>query len=76
MQKKIVQTILSQDEYKRLVETVKKLDISIREAVKEAILKWTEEKSGIEPSDPIFKLTAISYGDEEASTKVDETIYK
>jgi len=67
---------LSKDEYKRLVETVKKLDMIIREAVKEAILKWTEEKSGIEPADPIFNLTPISYEDEEASTKVDETLYK
>jgi len=30
---------LSKDEYKRLVETVKKLNMIIREAVKEAILK-------------------------------------
>jgi len=76
MQKKIVQTILSQDEYRKLTETVKKLDMSIREAVKEAVLKWTEEKSGIEPRDPIFNLNPISYGDKKASTKVDETLYK
>ena len=76
MQKKIVQTILSQDEYKKLTETVKKLDISIREAVKEAVLKWTEEKSGIEPKDPIFNLNPISYRDKKASTKVDEMLYK
>ena len=76
MQKKIVQTILSQDEYKKLTETVKKLDISIREAVKEAVLKWTEENSGIEPKDPIFNLNPISYRDEKASTKVDEILYK
>jgi len=76
MQKKIVQTILSEDEYRRLAETVKKLDVSIREAVKEAVLKWAEEKSGIEPTDPIFNLKPISYGDRMASTKVDETVYK
>jgi glutamine synthetase type III len=76
MQKKIVQTILSQDEYRRLTETVEKLDMSIREAVREAILKWTEEKSGIEPQDPIFNLTPISYGDKKASMKVDEIVYK
>ena len=55
---------------------MKKLDVSIREAVKEAVLKWAEEKSGIEPTDPIFNLKPISYGDRMASTKVDETVYK
>ena len=55
---------------------MKKLDISIREAVKEAVLEWIEEKSGIEPRDPIFNLRPISYGDKKASTKVDETLYK
>ncbi|MFQ6075095.1 MAG: hypothetical protein ACE5Z5_03015 [Candidatus Bathyarchaeia archaeon] len=75
MQKKIVQTILSEDEYRKLKETVQKLDMSIREAAREAILEWTEEKSGIDPDDPIFKLKPIPYRDKAASTRVDEIVY-
>jgi len=75
MDEKVVQTTLTGEEYERLKEATRKTGKSIKEAVREAILTWSEEKSGIHGDDPIFKLKPVSYRDERASERVDEILY-
>jgi len=75
MDGKVVQTTLTGEEYERLKEATRRTGKNIKEAVREAILTWSEEKSGIHGDDPIFKLKAVSYGSERASERVDEMLY-
>lgn len=75
MKRKIVQTVLDEEEYRKLEEAIKKTKKSIKEAVREAVVVWSEEKSGINSDDPIFKLKPASWGDRKASERVDEILY-
>ena len=77
MERKVAQTELEPKEYSALSTTAKKNHLSIKEALRQAVLQWIQERSGINPDDPIFRLKPVDWGKgtENASREVDETVY-
>ena len=77
MERKVAQTELEPAEYSTLAATARKKGLTIKEALREAALRWSREESGINPNDPIFHVKARDWGKgtENASKEVDETVY-
>ncbi len=82
MERKVAQTELDAEEYRALVKIAEKKGLTIKDALREAALRWTSEESGIDPKDPIFdialgrrKAQDWGKGTERASREVDETLY-
>jgi len=57
---KYIQTELDKHNYLNLKKTAKKQGISIKEAIREAVLEWVREKSGYDEKDPFFKMQTFS----------------
>ncbi|MHA1798087.1 MAG: hypothetical protein ACTSVY_06520 [Candidatus Helarchaeota archaeon] len=72
---KNVQTTISEKTYNKLVKVARKNNISIKQVLREAIELWIDLKSSINPKDPIFNLTPISYGSKDVSEKIDSILY-
>jgi len=73
---KVVQTTLSPEEHAILLDYATQYGISIKEAVRRAILKLLKNDTIIE-DDPYFKLeTKSRIKNEKASQEVDQIIYK
>ncbi len=74
----MAQTELDEDEYSTLAATARKKGLTIKEALREAAVRWTREESGINPRDPIFHVKPRDWGKgtEFASREVDETLYR
>ena len=88
MEHKVAQTELEPEEYEALLAAARKSGLSIKEALRQAALKWSAEESGIDPKDPIFDIAlgrrkpfeASLKGDalkraRKASQEVDEAVY-
>jgi hypothetical protein len=60
--RKVVQTTLTKDEYKVLVETLSRKQLSIQEGLREAALKLIEEENKPDAGDPFFKIKPPSKG--------------
>ena len=76
IERKVAQTELEPEEYSALAATAKKNNLSIKQALRQAALQWVQERSGINPDDPIFHLKPVDWkGTENASKEVDETVY-
>ena len=72
---KVVQTTLSFEEHAILVDYATQHNISIKEAVKRAILNLLKSDT-IDENDPYFNLVVTSrVKDEKASQEVDRIIY-
>ena len=56
MPQKVVQTVLNAEEHSALVKLAKKKGLTVKQALREAALRWTKEESGIDPKDPIFDI--------------------
>ena len=83
MEHKVAQTEFDSAEYTRVAAVARKKGLTIKEALREAALRWAEEERGINPDDPIFdialgrrKAPSWGKGTENASEQVDETVYK
>ncbi len=88
MERKVAQTELEPEEYETLAAAARKSGLSIKEALRQAALKWATEESGIDPKDPIFdialgrrkplevRLKAGALGKaRKASEEVDQAVY-
>ena len=81
MEHRLAQTELDAEEYSALASTAKKNKLSIKEALRQAALLWIEEKSGIDPDDPIFHLKPVVFRDKKgrvdkrASLDIDKIVY-
>ena len=53
---KYIQTELDMYIYSELKKTAEKEGISIKKAIREAVLEWVREKSGFDKEDPFFKM--------------------
>ncbi len=49
MPQKVVQTVLNAEEHSALVKLAKKKGLTVKQALREAALRWTKEESGIDP---------------------------
>ncbi len=72
---KVVQTTLSPEEHAILADYASQHDISIKEAVRRAILNLLKSDT-IDEDDPYFNLAVKSrFKEEKASQEVDQIIY-
>lgn len=53
---KYIQSELNKHIYSELKKTAEKEGISIKEAIREAVVEWVMEKSGFDKEDPFFKM--------------------
>ncbi len=56
MERKVAQTELDPAEYETLVVAARKTGLTLKEALRQAALRWAMEESGIDPKDPIFDI--------------------
>ncbi|MBO0889023.1 hypothetical protein J2P12_08000 [Candidatus Bathyarchaeota archaeon] len=88
MERKVAQTELEPKEYETLAAAAQKSALSIKEALRQAALRWASEESGIDSKDPIFdialgrrKPTMVRLKGEslrrarKASEEVDKAVY-
>ncbi len=52
----MAQTELEPAEYETLVAAARKSGLSLKEALRQAAVRWATEESGIDPQDPIFDI--------------------
>jgi hypothetical protein len=88
MERKVAQTELEPQEYETLAAAAQKSGLSIKEALRQAALRWAAEESGIDSKDPIFDIAlgrrkppGVRLKGEalrrsrKASAEVDEAVY-
>jgi len=68
---KYIQTELDMYIYSELKKTAEKEGISIKKAIKEAVLEWIREKSGFDKEDTFFKMHTFR-ASKDLSEKHDE----
>jgi hypothetical protein len=68
---KYIQSELETHLYSQLKKTAEKKGISIKEAIREAVLEWVRGKSGFDPKDPFFKMRTFQ-ASKDLSEKHDE----
>ena len=56
MERKVAQTELDAEEYRALVKIAERKGLTIKDALREAALRWTSEESDIDSKDPIFDI--------------------
>lgn len=68
---KYIQSELDKHIYSELKKTAEKQGISIKEAIREAVLNWVREKSGFDKKDPFFRMHKF-HAPKDLSEKHDE----
>lgn len=83
MERKVAQTELDPDEYSLLAKIAEKRGLSIKDALREAAQRWTQEESGIDPADSFFDIALgrrnpqdWGKGSESDSRELDRLIYE
>ena len=71
---KYIQSELDIHIYSELKKTAEKKGISIKEAIREAVIEWVRDRSGFDKKDPFFRMHTFQ-ASEDFSEKHDE-IYK
>lgn len=68
---KYIQSELDTHIYSELKKTAEKQGVSIKEAIREAVLEWVREKSGFDKKDPFFRMRTFR-ASKDLSGKHDE----
>jgi hypothetical protein len=68
---KYIQSELDKHVYFELKKTADKKGISIKEAIKEAVMDWVRDKAGFDKSDPFFRMHTFR-ASKDLSEKHDE----
>ncbi len=68
---KYIQSELDWHIYSELKKTAEKKGISIKEAIREAVLEWVRDKSGFDKKDPFFRMHTFR-ASKDLSEKHDE----
>lgn len=68
---KYIQSELDKHLYSELKKTAEKKGISIKEAIKEAVLEWVMDRSGFDKKDPFFSMHTFR-ASKDLSEKHDE----
>lgn len=68
---KYIQSELDKHLYSELKKTAEKKGISIKEAIREAVLEWVRDKSGFDRKDPFFRMHTFR-ASKDLSEKHDE----
>ncbi|MDD5473995.1 MAG: hypothetical protein PHU34_07580 [Candidatus Methanoperedens sp.] len=68
---KYIQSELDRHIYSELKKTAEKKGISIKEAIREAVLEWVRDKSGFDKKDPFFRMHTFR-ASKDLSEKHDE----
>ncbi len=71
---KYIQSELDPHIYSELKKTAEKKGISIKEAIREAVIEWVRDRSGFDKKDPFFRMHTFQ-ASKDFSEKHDE-IYK
>ena len=74
MVEKVVQTELSRSEYERLREVSTRKNISLKEALRQAVEEWVRQQTPME-ADPLFSLEPKDTGVETDSSSLDKELY-
>jgi len=72
---KVVQTVLQEKEYEKFRKAAESAGLRIKDAVRSAVMNWTNEMEPLDVNDPFFKSEAVDMGDPHLSAKVDEILY-
>jgi hypothetical protein len=68
---KYIQSELDRYLYFELKRTAEKKGISIKEAIREAVIEWVRDKSGFDKKDPFFRMHTF-HASKDLSEKHDE----
>lgn len=68
---KYIQSELDRHIYSEFKKTAEKKGISIKEAIREAVLEWVRDKSGFDKKDPFFRMHTFR-ASKDLSEKHDE----
>jgi len=72
---KVVQTLVSEELHKKILELAKKEKKSIKEVVREALEEWVLWKSGVD-EDAFLSFKPVDFGIETDSSKLEKLIYE
>jgi len=71
---KVIQTTVSEELHKKIVEIAKRENKSIKEIVREALEQWVIWKSGME-DDAFLSSEPVDFGVETDSSRLEDLIY-
>jgi len=71
---KVVQTQVNETVYKALETIVRKRRVTIKDAVREAIVSWIGLQTPV-ADDPLLRLKPVKTGVKTDASKLDETLY-
>lgn len=72
--RKVVQTELPREEYERFRRVVDEKELSVKEAVQEAIREYTDENVRYDPDDPIFGVEPFEGGESFDAAETDDLL--
>ncbi len=70
---KHVQSELGKYEYVQLKKTADKMGLTLKEALREAVLSWVRGESGFDQEDPFFKTRAMFTAKKDLASSHDES---
>jgi len=71
---KVLQTEVSEEAYEGFLLTAKRKKITLKEALRQAVLLWTAQNNPVE-EDPFLKLTPVKFKIAIESEEIDGVLY-